>query len=133
MTSPRRVFFGDTAMRAALLLAACVLCAAHSPAHPPDSEFEVSFGTRKPLGLQLDQNLRVVGFQRVRADTTPPAEANGWIKIGDRLIAVNEEAVERLSLDDVVRKIVKGTTAANPPLTVASVDPRAVLRVPPRS
>ncbi len=79
-----------------------------APESMSNTEFEVSFGTKKPLGLQLDSNLVVLSFQRVRAGVLPPAEASGWIRVGDRLVAVNEESVATLPLSDVVRKIVKG-------------------------
>lgn len=78
----------------------------------PESEFDVSFGTKKPLGLQLDQGLKVIGFQRMRAGVLPPAEANGWIKVGDKLISVNEESTAGVPLHDVVRMIAKGEPAA---------------------
>lgn len=89
---------------AALTMMLAVCCGATSR----DAEFDVSFGTRKPLGLKLDRDLTVIGFQRTRSDTMGPAEANGWIKLGDKLVAVNEERVERADLRDVVRKIGKG-------------------------
>lgn len=72
-----------------------------------DNEFEAAFGTKKPLGLKLDDKLQVIGFQRVRADYLQPAEANGWIRIGDKLLSVNEQPVSGLSLSDVARLISK--------------------------
>jgi hypothetical protein len=98
-----------------------------------DHEFEVSFGTKKPLGLQLDSHLVVLSFQRVRAGVLPPAEASGWIRPGDRLLAVNEEDVASLPLSDVVRKIVKGNSlTVFMFLCVASCDIAVLQRIYPR-
>jgi len=66
----------------------------------------VEFDTRKPLGLRLDSTLRVTGFHRSDSEKGP-AEASGWVRKGDVLVAVSEAAVAGLNLPEVGRRIAK--------------------------
>jgi hypothetical protein len=69
----------------------------------PEELFRVTFHTREPLGLKLDSALKVVGFHR--ASGKGPAEASGWVKVGDVLEAVNELPVAGKGLAEVGRMI----------------------------
>lgn len=57
------------------------------------SEYEVEFSTRESLGMQLDSGLKVVGFRRPHGSQKLPAEASGWIRVGDHLAGVNGDSV----------------------------------------
>lgn len=96
--------------RAWVVLVVAVGCAAVcdcvAALDAPD-EFEVSFGTKKTLGLRLDDHLKVLGFARIKADAPSAAEASGWIVAGDQLLSVNDAPVVGKSLDDVGRMIIK--------------------------
>ena len=61
-----------------------------APSEKPNI-FSVTFDTPRALGLQLDAQLRVMGFHRDPSGGKMPAEASGWISIGDTLVAVNGE------------------------------------------
>jgi len=68
-------------------------------------EFDVTFDTPKPLGVRLDAGLVVVGFSRGPHGEQLPAEVTGWIKPGDRLVAVNDEAMGGRGLTEVATSI----------------------------
>ena len=70
-------------------------------------EYDVEFNTRKPLGLKLDAQLKVLGFSRDGTGQQLAAEASLRIRAGDRLVAVNEQGVEKLSVNDVAYLIAK--------------------------
>lgn len=89
---------------AAGVLAFATLASGALQALAPD-EFQVSFDTRKPLGMLLDSSLRITGFHKFSGDSKGPAEASNWLKRGDLLVAVNEEDVSGTGLQAVSRKI----------------------------
>jgi len=68
-------------------------------------DFDVSIQDRGSLGLKLDSHLKVTGFQRGPAGKILPAEDSGWVRIGDKLIGVNERSIERLDLGTAARSI----------------------------
>ena len=70
-----------------------------------EDEFDVTFNSNKPLGVQLSSRLRVMGFRRDDSNAKMAAERSGWIREGDELIAVNERSVVGKSLNAVVRMI----------------------------
>ena len=61
-------------------------------------DFDVTIHDKGSLGMQLDSRLQVTGFRRGPKGQPLPAEDSGWIRVGDRLIAVNERSVEDQSL-----------------------------------
>ncbi|RYE97102.1 MAG: hypothetical protein EOO41_03875, partial [Methanobacteriota archaeon] len=60
--------------------------------------FEVKFCTPARLGLQLTTDLHVRGFERSARDQKLPAEASGWVRMGDALLRVNDVDVAGYSL-----------------------------------
>jgi hypothetical protein len=77
-----------------LALALALACGARA------DDFEVVFTTDEPLGLLLSRTLLVMGFAKGEAGPLP-AEASGWIRDGDALLAVNAEAVAGAAVDAV--------------------------------
>ena len=69
------------------------------------SEFEVRFTTNAPIGLKLGTDLLVIGFHREHGNRLMPAEASGWIRTGDALVAVNGHSVDGKSIGDVASEI----------------------------
>jgi hypothetical protein len=72
-------------------------------------EFSVVFDTTKPLGLKLSSDLTVQGFHRV-SSSKMPAEASGWIRVGDRLTAVNGKETQGRDLAAVVAMVASAQT-----------------------
>jgi hypothetical protein len=92
----------------ALVSLYCILLAflshvAGIPANLP--RFDVEFDSTAPLGVQLDNSLKVTGFRRGVGGALLLAERSGWIEVGDFIVAINEEDVTRLALPAVAQKI----------------------------
>lgn len=73
--------------------------------HHLDHEFDLVFDTAEPLGVELDERLRVTKFRRGSDGSMGAAERTGWVSIGDRLVSVNERSTEGASLRDAVTMI----------------------------
>jgi hypothetical protein len=67
-------------------------------------QFDVYFETSKPLGMKLSSDLSVQGFVR-NGGTKLPAEASGWLRVGDKIVAVNGESTVGKDINTVVRMI----------------------------
>ena len=78
--------------------------------HTVDHEYNVEFEDNGPLGLELDERLRVTAFRRGKGGVMGAAEATGWISVGDRLVSVNERPLEGVSLRDAVMHIHRAST-----------------------
>lgn len=79
----------------------CLLCGLSAA-----DEFHVYFDTSKPLGLKLSTELVVQGFHR-QGNSKMPAESSGWIRIGDKLVELNEKPVAGKDLNTVAQMIGK--------------------------
>lgn len=78
--------------------------------HTVDHEYNVEFEDNGPLGLELDERLRVTAFRRGKGGVMGAAEATGWISVGDRLVSVNERPLEGVALRDAVMHIHRAST-----------------------
>jgi hypothetical protein len=69
--------------------------------------FPVVFATAKPLGMKLSGELIIQGFHRntTAANSKMPAESTGWLRVGDRLVGVNDKIVEGIDLATVAQII----------------------------
>jgi C-terminal processing protease CtpA/Prc len=89
-------------MRVTLILLASFLITRVHVSDAEVVEFELEFREPGALGLQLDSQLRVVGFPRVGKGERPgPVELSGVVRLQDSLVAINDEVVTGLSLSDV--------------------------------
>ena len=74
------------------------------------TEYSVTFDTPNPLGLKLDAELRVLGFQRdPQSGERLPAERSLWVREGDVLASVNSVRTAGLSLHSVTLLVAKAT------------------------
>jgi hypothetical protein len=112
MTAPRG---GARAARLPPLASLALLALAAVAATAVAAEFDVVFDTRAPLGMKLDASLLVTGFARAPGTGARlPAEASGWVRAGDRVVAVAGERVEGRAIADVAQLIAR----AEPPKTL---------------
>ena len=71
--------------------------------------FRITFPGNDLAGIQFagDANSTVVGFSRSARNALRAAEKNGGIRIGDVLLAVNNQEVDRLNLHELIQSVEK--------------------------
>lgn len=69
--------------------------------------FSVVFATTKSLGMKLSGDLIIQGFHRNASagNAKMAAESTGWLRVGDRLVGVNEKVAEGVDLSKVAQMI----------------------------
>lgn len=69
--------------------------------------FSVVFATTKSLGMKLSNDLIIQGFHRnsTAGNSKMAAESTGWLRVGDRLVGVNDNVAEGIDLSKVAQMI----------------------------
>ena len=68
------------------------------------TEYSVYFDTTKPLGLKLSSDLFIQGFHR-QGNSKLPGEASNWIRIGDKLMSINDQLTKGKDLNAVAQMV----------------------------